>query len=27
MFAETVLVDGQKVPRFRRVEPSKSAPA
>ena len=27
MFAETVLVDGQNVPRFRRVEPSGSAPA
>jgi len=27
MFVETVLVDGQSVPRFRRVEPSGSAPA
>lgn len=25
MFADTVLVDGQNVPRFRRVEPSGSA--
>jgi len=26
MFTETVLVDGKNVPRFRRVEPSESAP-
>jgi len=27
MFSETVLVDGQSMPRFHRVEPGDSAPA